>query len=53
MNKARLMLPLIIAMLNFILAATQPGQRAVWAGVGVIFLILGIKRIREAKREPD
>jgi len=52
MNKARLILPFIMAMLNFILAATQPGQRAVWSGVGVIFLILGIKRIREAKRGP-
>jgi hypothetical protein len=41
-------LPVAVALMFFALAFGRPAQRGVWLGIGVIFLVLGLRRRKAA-----
>ena len=41
-------LPFALALIFFLLAFARPGQRGIWAVIGFVFLIIGLRRSKAA-----
>jgi len=46
-------LPFAVALMFFALAFSRPAQRGVWMAIGVIFIVVGLRRGRAAPPPND
>jgi hypothetical protein len=55
-QRLRRILPIVVALMFFALSFSRTHERGVWLGLGVVFLIIGIRRKRavdSASGDPD
>jgi len=45
-DSIRRVTPFVVAIMLFLLARARPDQRGVWIALGVIFLLIGLRRLR-------
>jgi len=52
MQRVRARLPILVALFFFVIAFSRPAQRGAWLAIGIVFLVIGLRR-RKAAPPPD